>query len=66
MDLLRRVFRIQLFPCPRCGGQSWVESYVLHPTPEVLAAAGLPAVSSVPAGPRAGPRVPVETVVLLD
>ena len=54
-ELLKRVFRIELFPCPRCGSRAYRVSYVLLPAPALLAFYGLPATVPTPASPRAGP-----------
>ena len=54
VELLRRVFRIQLFPCPRCGSRAYRVSYVHLPAPALLVSYGLPTTVPTPASPRAG------------
>ena len=54
-ELLRRVFRIESFPCPRCGSRAYRVSYVHLPAPALLTFYGLPTTVPTPASPRAGP-----------
>lgn len=54
-EFLKRVFRIELFPCPRCGSRAYRVSYVHLPLPALLTFYGLPTTVPTPASPRAGP-----------
>lgn len=66
IDLPKRVFRIELLPRAQCGGRTWSQLYVLHPTGHRLRAVGLPLYSPDLGRALAGPEAADKVVLVLD